>query len=984
MSGGTTISTSETKLEALQLQSSAYGVTIPILYGVTRVPGNMLWYAGFHATPHTESQTSGGKGGGGGVTQTTTTFTYSASIMMALGEGAVSAIPRIWVGKKLYTDGASTALAQLGLTLAAGTIGQSVWPYLTSTYPAQAIGYSGFSYVYAQDYQIGNNANVENHTFEVVGQFAYSIPMGIFWNPDVNPATVAVDVLTNNRYGALFPAAQLYSFANWSNYCLASGVLLSPAITEQIQAGEFIARLGSLTNTAPVWTGSGLKMVPYGDAPLTGNGATYTPDNTPVYDLTDDDFTPSSVGADPIRVTRKPQADAYNGVKVEFTNRDNLYNVEISEAKDSANIDAYGLRTANTISAHWICSTTVARAVAQNALQRSLYIRNTYQFGLPWTKALLEPMSLVTLTDSGLGLNKLAVRVTEIMEDESGDLTVTAEEFPIGVASAATYASQAGVGFQHNYNAAPGDVIAPFIFEAPIERTTTGLEVYAAVRGIGANWGGCRVWVSLDGTNYKDGGTLYGGARYGKLTGPIAAGNLPVSLNGGQMISGSAADAANLSTLCYIGGANPEYLAYQNASLTGALAYTLSGLNRSAFTTSAAAHAADEPFTRVDNAIGKSGPLDLSMIGKTIYFKFTSFNVYSAAEQSVANVTAYPYLVLGTMANLPPSPFDLFTIMAQPDGTRQYNFGYTTTPLPVDWKGAEIRFISGTTTAPDWAAMTPLQDSATFYTHSPIELNAPLGGAYTFACKSLDKLNNESTYLVRNITLPDRRLGNVFDEFFEDADGWLGTLTNCQRLGGILEATDSTTWAGLPATWNAWTRWNSNPAALIYYETPIRDFGTIVTGQVNSKIVADGTLTQEISTSANGTVWTAWGSASAPFATRYFKMRLTVAATGAFPVPAIRSFTYQINAPIKSEYLNDIVISSLIGSYRIGVGDIRIPKVGSYTFLKRTTITIQDNSAGSWTYSRIDQVLTFGPRWQFRLNGVLADPQFVDFFIEGF
>lgn len=979
MSGGTTISTSDTKIEALQLQSSAYGVAIPVCYGTTRVSGNLVWYNGFKATPHTTTQSSGGKGGGG-VTQQNTTYTYSTCLMMGVAEGTVSAIPRIWKGKTVVVDGGSTALAQLGLSMATGAVGQATWAFLTTNYSAQAIGYSGISYVYAQDYPLDTNASLDNHSFEVVGTGAYIVSGTV---PDANPATIAADILTNARYGANYPAAKLQSLSNWSDYCLASNILLSPCLDTQVQAGDVITQLAQMTNTAPVWTAAGLKMVPYGDASATANGVTFTPNVTPVYDLTDDDFTPTTQGDDPIRVTRKPQADAYNSVKVEFLNRANYYNIEVATASDSANIDAYGLRVAPTVTAHWICDATIAQSVAQLVLQRLLYIRNTYSFSLPWVKALLEPMDLVTLTDAGLGFNKLAVRITEISESDSGDLDVVAEEFPRGVASAAIYAGQASAGFQHNYNASPGSVSTPLFFEAPVERTTTGLEVYVAVRGAGANWGGCRVWVSLDGTNYKDSGLIYGGARYGTITGPVAAGVLPVQLAAGQLISGSASDAANLSTLCYIGGATPEYLAYTTATLTGSSAYNLAGLNRSAFTTSGAAHTAGDPFVRVDSAIAKSGPLDLTMVGKTIYFKFTSFNFYNAAEEQLAAVTAYPYVITGAMANLPPPPFDNFLILVQPDGTRQFNFSYNGS-APVDWMGAEIRYIGGTTSTPDWNAMTPLQDTATFYTHSPVEANQPLAGVYTFAIKSVDQLNNLSSYVVRNITLPDRRLGNVFDEFFEGADGWLGTLTGCHIQGGILEANDSTTWATLPATWAAWTAWNMAPTSPISYVSPVRDFGTVIAGQINPKIDADGTVLVEYATSANGTTWNAYVSGASPFSTRYLKVRITVTANGTYPIPVIRQFDYQINAPIKSEYINDLVISGLTGSYRIGVGDIRIPLAGTYSVLKRTTVTIQDTTTGTWTATRIDQSLSPAPRWQFRLNGTLADPAFVDFFIEGY
>lgn len=671
MSGGSTISTSETRIEALQLQSSAYGVTVPVVYGTTRVSGNMIWYGDFKAIAHTTTQSSGGKGGGG-VTQENTTYTYSASVMMGVCEGSITAIPRIWKDKQVLVDGATTALAQLSMSLATGAEGQSTWAYLSSFTPtggtigSQALGYSGLSYVYAQDYALGNNASCVNHSFEVRGKL-YG---GVAGSADANTALVASDVLTNARYGAAFPSAQLVT-TDWSNYVLAAGLLTSPALTEQMPASEFVAKICALTNTAPVWTGGQLKMIPYGDTTLSANGATYSPSVTPLFDLTDDDFTPSE-GNDPIKVVRKSQADAYNHFRIEFLNRANFYNPEISEAKDSASIDAFGLRSADVVKAHWICDATVARTVVQQLLQRSVYIRNTYEFNLPWTRAMLEPMDLVTLTDSGLGFTKLAVRVTDVAESELGDLTVVAEDFPVGVAHAALYTSQAGAGFQHNYSAAPGNVATPKFFEAPVTLTLTGLEVYAAVMGTSADWGGCRVWVSLDGTNYKDKGMIYGGARFGTITGAVSGGVLPVSIGNGQLISGSAADASNLSTLCYVGGAAPEYLAYTTATLTGALAYNLGGLNRNAYGSNpaASAHTNGDLFVRVDSAIAKSGPLDLSLIGKTIYLKFTSFNIYKSAEQSLADVVAYSYAITGSMALLAPAAVTGFTTVAEGFGIR--------------------------------------------------------------------------------------------------------------------------------------------------------------------------------------------------------------------------------------------------------------------------------------------------------------------------
>ena len=365
----------------------------------------------------------------------------------------------------------------------------------------------------------------------------------------------------------------------------------------------------------------------------------------------------------------------HNHVRVEFRNRNKQYNVEIAEAKDQADIDATGLRSSEVIRAHWICKASIARKVAQILMQRSLYVTAEYQVPLPWHYALLEPMDLVTLTDATLQMDKLPTRVTVVEESEDGDLAVTCEDYPPGTASAALYPSQGGEGFAHDYNAVPGSVAEPVFLEAPVERTETGLEVYCAVRGQSADWGGCGVWVSLDGAEYKRAATVYGAARYGTLASSMTSTASSMDVEGladSQLKSGSAADAEALATLCWVGGAAPEYLAHQVATLTGAGAYTLAGLQRGSYGSLKAAHSAGAPFVRIDEALAKSGPLDLSYIGKALSFKFTSFNIYGGGEQSLADVDPYVYTVLGYMAELPPSAPTGLDHELEPFGVRFY------------------------------------------------------------------------------------------------------------------------------------------------------------------------------------------------------------------------------------------------------------------------------------------------------------------------
>lgn len=640
MSGSKTISTSATKIEALKFQSSAYGGTIPVIFGQTRVPGNLLWYGGFKAIPHTTTEDAGGKGGS--TTIKNTTYTYKAALMMALSESQAVAVVKHWRGKKL--------IGGLGsLSMASGVLGQSVWSHLTATAPSEALAYSGINYVYSSAYDLGDTASVDNHNFEIQTSSAYQVTVA---TPDVDPSFVGAAMLTSQQYGVAFPSGLLAPVddgeTSWSNYCRAAGLLLSPAFTEQTDASDMLNQLCRLTNTGVVWSAGLLKFIPYGDVTLTSFGRTYTPNNTPVYDLTDDHFLDKD---NPVRLVRKPQSDAHNHIQVEFLDRANEYNIAIVEAKDQANIDLFGLRSASVLKAHWICDAAVARKVAQLLLQRTLYIRNTYEFKLPWNFALLEPMDLVTLTDPVLVLDRLPVRITDIEESEDGELSVKAEDFPLGVANSSTYDVQPPSGFQPNYNAAPGSVSTPVIFELPGAMTVNGLELGVATTGIDANWGGCTMWVSLDGSNYKRATVMSGGSRYGTVFGGAGtSGIIPVQLLKGAMLSGSAADAAAMNTLCFLRNTSgvEEFISYQTATLTAPSRYDLTGtVVRGAYGTDPVTHASGSTFVRMDEAVARSGPIDLVYIGKTIRIKLTSFNVFGGAEQQLSDVPEYTYTITG-------------------------------------------------------------------------------------------------------------------------------------------------------------------------------------------------------------------------------------------------------------------------------------------------------------------------------------------------
>ncbi|WP_440207009.1 phage tail protein [Acinetobacter oleivorans] len=634
--GGTTISTTDTRINSMRIQQSAYGLCQPLVYGKTRVAANMFWYGDFLATPHTTVEKSGGKGGS---TKTSnTTFSYSASLMLGLCENQIKKIGLIWVDKDQYIpkqEGSITLdpIDQLKFELYDGN-NNPAWGWLVSKHPDQAINYPFLGYVACANYEMGNSASLSNHNFEVISTITLSETID-----DANPADVIEDFITHPRYGAA-PNLNMADLEEFRTYCRAANLLISPAFTEQRPAYETINEIVEALNCAVVPSPDGLKIRSFGDSAITGNGVTFTPDLTPVYHLTDDDFISDD---EPVRVRRSRDTDAYNHVQIEYINRYNQYNTETTEAKDQANIEMFGLRTEDPVESHYFCEPKIARHAAQLRLQRLLYVRNEYEFTLGWKYCRLEPMDIVTITDEALGLNQFPVRITRIEEDEEGELTITAEELAVGSRSAIEYDSQASNGYQGG-NEEAGNVNAPAIFEPPLDLTDGKNQVWVAVSG-GINWGGCNVWASLDNTTYEMIGTIYGSARYGQLVTPIDADDtaLQVELNtASRIFSGTLQDAQADQTLCKIGD---EYFNYQVATLNGTGLYTLSDVLRGRFD-DAQIHNAGEPFVRLDRAIFEY-PYNENLVGKQIFLKFTSFNGLERKEQTLDEVTAYSYTLSG-------------------------------------------------------------------------------------------------------------------------------------------------------------------------------------------------------------------------------------------------------------------------------------------------------------------------------------------------
>jgi hypothetical protein len=576
---------------------------------------------------------------------------------------------------------------KLNLTLFLGQKPQTPWSYLTSVHPGQDLGYNSIAYVASSAMDLGSSGSLPNLSYEILGLLPFG--GGI---TDAEPSAIIADLVNNGIYGLNgIITIDSTTLARYKNFCLANGIFISPVLDAQKSAAQWIQEILDITNAAAVWSEGVLKIVSYGDTTSVGNGVTFTPNTTPVYDLSSNDF------LDVVKVKRPSVADVMNSVSVEFVNRANDYNVEVAEDKDEAAIAIYGLRKAQPKQSHHITTPTVAKYVANLMRKREIEVRSSFTLKLGWQFNLLEPMDLVTITVPELGYNKKPVRITAIRESDTGELEIDAEDFPWGTATPTLYPQQPPSGSPPQANADPGSVNAPIIFEANDRLSLTGnYEIWLGVCGSGAQWGGCSVWVSPDNSNYVQVGKIYGPARMGALSATLASASDPdttdtlavdLTESSGILNGGSAADCDNFRTLCLV---DNELISFQAATLTSAYHYNLATrLRRGVFGSPIAAHSAGAPFLRLDDAVFV-WEADPTLVGTTIYFKFTSINKFGLMEQSLANATAYSFAFNGTFGNIGDPPannatLDSIFVSGTADSIRVYGPGGVGTSY-TSWK----------------------------------------------------------------------------------------------------------------------------------------------------------------------------------------------------------------------------------------------------------------------------------------------------------
>ena len=707
----------------LQIQTAVNLLPIPILYGTPRTQMNIIYVNGFRAVA--QSSGGGGKGLLTGGKGDTSGYKYFASFIGALGEGTIPALYVVFDNQATYTP--TTAPNGKVFNLFTGSADQPVWEPLTVFWPNDSYNYPLTSFIGFFDWPLDSSATIPQLNFVVSGLFAGTCPLNNYVAPDgtevmmdADPALCIYDLLTNERYGVPFPAdmiddATVFSSPEaedpdvgdmaLSTYCQAVGFGFSVALNNSEPAASILENWCKNMAVAPVWTGSKLKFIPYWDrydGTNPGYDPTktvlplkyYQPDIQPVFDLTDVDYMQAPQGDDPVTISRIDISEVKNVVRVDFRDRFLLYNDSIAEAKDENMIETFGLRVDRTTSATEYSLAAYASMSANVQLKQQVGVRNTYEFRLGWQYCILEPMDVLRISDSILGLNQQPVRIASIEEDEKGVLLIKAREFQVGAGSTVGYpqeSSQPPTFLQTNETAPP--VFEPLVFEPTSSFLSfRGQPVPTIILGASGgtagvsdpNWGGANVYVSTDDITYAFQGVLNQPSRIGELVAslPAYAGGNPDEINtlevdliqsNGILESVTPEQAASGLTVCVIvdpdGGF--ELLSYTVATLVGQNAYELTGLYRGLFGTVAnCTHPAGAKFLRVDTQVFETA-LSPELVGHPLFLKLQSFNLWGQGIQDLSDCVAYEYLPNGqgqsnannpiVLALLTGTPVDLAT-----------------------------------------------------------------------------------------------------------------------------------------------------------------------------------------------------------------------------------------------------------------------------------------------------------------------------------
>lgn len=165
------------RLNDLSVTASTYGRPLPLLYGPeNRIAGNVIWSTGLIETKKKTKQ-----GGKGGPSVTVTEYSYRASFAVAVAEGTIRRVRKVWANNALIYDVDDPSAVQTALYSALrvypGDFSQTPDPTIEGYVGVgETPAYRGTAYVVFVDLQLADYGNrLPNIEFLVEAQTEISV-----------------------------------------------------------------------------------------------------------------------------------------------------------------------------------------------------------------------------------------------------------------------------------------------------------------------------------------------------------------------------------------------------------------------------------------------------------------------------------------------------------------------------------------------------------------------------------------------------------------------------------------------------------------------------------------------------------------------------------------------------------------------------------------------------------------------------------------
>ncbi|OYX81505.1 MAG: hypothetical protein B7Y75_07140, partial [Azorhizobium sp. 35-67-5] len=155
LGGSRTTTTTGSRLASLDVMTSSPGASVPRIYGRARLGGQVIWATQLEEVVSVQTTRAGGKSTSQSAQKTTTiSYLYYASFALALCEGPISRIGRIWA------DGKPLDLTAVTLRTYLGTPDQPPDPWIEAKQGAgNTPAYRGLAYVVFERLPLANFGN---------------------------------------------------------------------------------------------------------------------------------------------------------------------------------------------------------------------------------------------------------------------------------------------------------------------------------------------------------------------------------------------------------------------------------------------------------------------------------------------------------------------------------------------------------------------------------------------------------------------------------------------------------------------------------------------------------------------------------------------------------------------------------------------------------------------------------------------------------